>query len=46
MKDEKFANAFLGELLNEPVIHGLSADQPIKVNENGGKQSDTPYGFH
>ena len=27
-------------------ITGVEADAPITTNENGGKQSDTPYGFH
>lgn len=30
----------------KPVIYGLSPDAPITTNENGGKQSATPYGFH
>ena len=28
------------------VILGVSPDVPIVENENGGKQSGTPYGFH
>jgi len=28
------------------VILGVEPDAPIVENENGGKQSDTPYGFH
>lgn len=27
-------------------IVGVGADVPVIENENGGKQSDTPYGFH
>lgn len=27
-------------------IVGVGADAPVIENENGGKQSDTPYGFH
>ena len=27
-------------------IDGLSPDQPIDINELGGKQSATPYAFH
>lgn len=25
---------------------GVAPDAPVVVNEAGGKQSDTPYGFH
>jgi len=28
------------------MIEGLSPNQPIHTNENGGKQSATPYAFH
>lgn len=28
------------------MIDGVEPDAPVVVNENGGKQSDTPYGFH
>ena len=28
------------------VIMGVEPDAPVYENENGGKQSDTPYGFH
>lgn len=28
------------------VILGVEPDAPVVENENGGKQSDTPYGFH
>lgn len=31
---------------SESVLLGVSPDEPIVTNENGGKQSDTPYGFH
>lgn len=27
-------------------IAGIEPDAPVTVNKNGGKQSDTPYGFH
>lgn len=27
-------------------IPGIEPDAPVTVNANGGKQSDTPYGFH
>ena len=27
-------------------IFGVEPDAPVVENENGGKQSDTPYGFH
>lgn len=30
----------------EKVLLGVSPDEPIVTNANGGKQSDTPYGFH
>lgn len=28
------------------VLLGVAPDEPIVTNSNGGKQSDTPYGFH
>ena len=28
------------------MLKGLSKDEPIITNKNGGKQSQTPYGFH
>ena len=28
------------------LLLGVSKDEPIVINEAGGKQSDTPYGFH
>lgn len=28
------------------MILGVEPDAPVVENENGGKQSDTPYGFH
>jgi len=28
------------------VILGVEPDAPVVENANGGKQSDTPYGFH
>lgn len=31
---------------SESVLLGVSPNEPIVTNENGGKQSDTPYGFH
>jgi hypothetical protein len=27
-------------------IFGVEPDAPVTVNKNGGKQSETPYGFH
>lgn len=27
-------------------IYGVGKDMPLKENERGGKQSDTPYAFH
>ena len=27
-------------------IFGVEPDAPVVENENGGKQSDSPYGFH
>lgn len=27
-------------------IPGVEPDAPVIINANGGKQSDTPYGFH
>ena len=32
--------------INQSTICGVEPDAPIVENENGGKQSDTPYGFH
>ena len=31
---------------NRNVIIGVEPDAEVVENENGGKQSDTPYGFH
>lgn len=28
------------------ILLGVSPDEPVVENEQGGKQSDTPYGFH
>lgn len=28
------------------IITGLGKDEPVTINEQGGKQSKTPYGFH
>ena len=28
------------------LIAGVEPDAPVITNPNGGKQSDTPYGFH
>lgn len=28
------------------LIAGIEPDAPVITNQNGGKQSDTPYGFH
>jgi len=43
----------MGRLLDElnkqekkQVVLGVEPDAPVVENENGGKQSDTPYGFH
>lgn len=36
---EKAYNAMSG-------VPGLAPDVPVTVNDNGGKQSATPYGFH
>ena len=30
---------------NEYIL-GVEPDAPVVENQNGGKQSDTPYGFH
>lgn len=30
----------------ESLVKGVSPDAPVVTNENGGKQSDTPYAFH
>lgn len=36
-----------GVLKNQDVaIHGVEPDAPVVTNEQGGKQSDTPYAFH
>ena len=36
------------EQLKQPenVIFGVEPDAPVVTNDKGGKQSDTPYGFH
>lgn len=31
---------------DENYIFGVEPEAPVVVNDNGGKQSDTPYGFH
>ena len=31
---------------DENYIFGVEPEAPVIMNENGGKQSDTPYGFH
>jgi len=31
---------------NQAYILGVEPDAPVVTNKNGGKQSDTPYGFH
>lgn len=33
------------ELKNE-YIFGVEPDAPVVINEKGGKQSESPYGFH
>ena len=36
-----------GEKKNSEVnVRGVAPDAPVVVNENGGKQSDSPYAFH
>ena len=30
----------------QSTIRGVEPDAPVVVNDNGGKQSNTPYGFH
>lgn len=32
--------------MNTNPIHGVAPDAPVVINEAGGKQSDSPYGFH
>lgn len=32
--------------MSENKIVGVEPDAPVVINEKGGKQSDTPYGFH
>lgn len=32
--------------MSKNVIAGVEPDAPVIENTNGGKQSDTPYGFH
>jgi len=32
--------------LESNYIFGVEPEAPVIMNENGGKQSDTPYGFH
>ena len=34
------------EPIRSAYIFGVEPDAPVVENENGGKQSDTPYGFH
>ena len=34
------------QAVEENYIFGVEPDAPVVENENGGKQSDTPYGFH
>ena len=31
---------------NREYIFGVEPEAPVVENENGGRQSDTPYGFH
>ena len=35
-----------GKDIASTLIAGVEPDAPVVENENGGKQSDTPYGFH
>lgn len=30
----------------QELLFGVSPDAPVVVNDEGGRQSDTPYGFH
>lgn len=30
----------------QELLFGVSPDAPVIVNDKGGRQSDTPYGFH
>ena len=32
--------------MKETLISGLKPDAEVITNQSGGKQSDTPYGFH
>ena len=32
--------------MNTGFVPGIEPDAPVVTNDNGGKQSDTPYGFH
>ena len=32
--------------MGKEYILGVEPDAPVVENDNGGKQSDTPYGFH
>lgn len=55
MEEDKNENAGTGWLWYEEAIvgfaedekiEGLGVDEPLTENEHGGKQSDSPYGFH
>lgn len=35
-----------GKDIASTLIAGVEPDAPVITNKNGGKQSDTPYGFH
>ena len=45
-KDRDIANIIAAPSVDSPVIDGVGEDVPVTTNENGGKQSRTPYGFH
>ena len=45
-RDRDVANIIAAPSVDSPVIDGVGADVPVTTNENGGKQSRTPYGFH
>lgn len=43
---DKYAVYPPGAVNYQDIILGVEPDAPVVENENGGKQSDTPYGFH
>lgn len=47
--DEIMENDMMQEVTNNlgnDYLFGVRPDVPVVENENGGRQSDTPYGFH